>query len=634
MAHSAPLLRRLAPVVAALTVTSLVVLQAGQAPQTNSPDDDGRIRHVLNRLTFGPRPGDVERVRQLGIDGFIDQQLFPERIDDSAVEARLESFETLTLSSAELAERYFEPADRLRRQQQAAAGRAAGAAGAATPADSGAAVAGRAGRGGRGRAGQTGAGAPTTGADPNMGADSQMTAPAVRAAAPSAEVQAAQMRARQVTTELMHARIIRAVDSERQLQEVLTDFWFNHFSVFIGKGVVRNYLTEYERDAIRPHVLGSFRELLGAVAKSPAMLFYLDNWQSSAPGERPELTELERRLNDSRLSPAARQRLMSRLQQMRPAQQARGLNENYARELLELHTLGVDGGYTQNDVVALARILTGWTIEQPRQGGGFLFRAATHDTGTKVLLGKTFGPAGQSEGEFALDLLAAHPATARHIATKLAQRFVADEPSTAVVDRAARVFTETRGDLRAVVRAIVTSPEFFAADVRRAKVKTPIEFVVSAVRATGATVIDAQPLVGALQTLGMPLYGSQPPTGYGIAASDWVNTGALLARMNFALDLVEGGRNMRPAGNNGPNAARQAPANAARQAARNGRRPAPLHIDIGRLAQSTEDDAQRVVVDALLGGVVSDATRGTLSRAESPVQLVALTLGSPEFQRR
>ena len=630
MAHLAPLLRRLAPVAAVLTVASMAVLQAGQTPQPSSPDTDGRIRHVLNRITFGPRPGDIERVRQLGIDGFIDQQLFPERIDDSAVETRLEAFETLELSSAELADRYFEPANRLRRQQQAAAGRAAGA---GAPAESGAPVAGRAGRGGRGGPGQAGAGAPTTGAEPAMGADSQMTAP-VRAAAPSAEVQAAQMRARQVTTELMQARLIRAVDSERQLQEVLTDFWFNHFNVFIGKGVVRNYLTEYERDAIRPHVLGSFRELLGAVAKSPAMLFYLDNWQSSAPGERPELTELERRLNDSRLSPAARQRLQSRLQQMRPAQPARGLNENYARELLELHTLGVDGGYTQNDVVALARILTGWTIEQPRQGGGFIFRAATHDTGTKVLLGKTFGPAGQSEGEFALDLLAAHPATARHIATKLAQRFVADEPSTAVIDRAARVFTDTRGDLRAVVRAIITSPEFFAADVQRTKVKTPIEFLVSAVRATGATITNAQPLVGALQTLGMPLYGSQPPTGYGTAASDWVNTGALLARMNFALDLVEGGRNMRPAGNNGPNAARATAANAARQAERNGRRPGPVQIDIARLAPGTGPDAQQVVVDALLGGTVSDATRGTLGRAESPTQLVALALGSPEFQRR
>jgi len=624
MAHLAPLLRRLAPVAAVLTVASMAVLQAGQTPQTPSPDTDGRIRHVLNRITFGPRPGDMERVRQLGIDGFIDQQLFPERIDDSAVETRLEAFETLELSSAELADRYFEPANRLRRQQQAAAGRAAGAGGPAAVA----------GRGGRGGAGQAGAGAPATGAEPNMGADGQMTAPAVRAAAPSAEVQAAQMRARQVTTELMQARLIRAVDSERQLQEVLTDFWFNHFNVFIGKGVVRNYLTEYERDAIRPHVLGSFRELLGAVAKSPAMLFYLDNWQSSAPGERPELTELERRLNDSRLSPAARQRLTARLQQMRPAQPARGLNENYARELLELHTLGVDGGYTQDDVVALARILTGWTIDQPRQGGGFIFRAATHDTGTKVLLGKTFGPAGQSEGEFALDLLAAHPATARHIAAKLAQRFVADEPSTAVVDRAARVFTDTRGDLRAVVRSIITSAEFYAADVQRAKVKTPLEFLVSAVRATGATITNAQPLIGALQTLGMPLYGSQPPTGYGTAASDWVNTGALLARMNFALDLVEGGRNMRPAGNNGPNAARQATASAPRQAERNGRRPGPVQIDIARLAPGTGPEAQQVVVDALLGGVVSDATRGTLGRAESPTQLVALALGSPEFQRR
>jgi uncharacterized protein (DUF1800 family) len=324
---------------------------------------------------------------------------------------------------------------------------------------------------------------------------------------------------RTVASELMQAKLLRAVLSERQLQEVLADFWFNHFNVFVGKGQVRQYLTEYERDVIRPHVLGSFRDLLGAVAHSPAMLFYLDNWQSTSPAPALVVSEeMERRLNDPRLTPEQRRQLMNRLQQrqmQRPAaQQARrGLNENYARELMELHTLGVDAGYTQTDVVELARILTGWTIDQPRAGGSFLFRPAMHDTGTKTLLGSTFGSAGEVEGKHALDLLARHRATARHIAFKLTQRFVADEPPAALVDRAAAVFTSTAGDLREVVRSILTSPEFLGPEFRRAKVKTPLEFVVSAVRSTGATVVNPQPLVAALQNLAMPLYGCQPPTG-------------------------------------------------------------------------------------------------------------------------
>jgi uncharacterized protein (DUF1800 family) len=593
MATLAARSRRLLPLALAAALLALAPTLDAQTDSTALPGDDEAIRHVLNRLGFGPAPGDLERVRQLGLERYIDQQLHPERLDDGALEARLATFTTLNMSSRQLAEEFFIPAQEMRRQQQQAAGRA----------------------------------------------ETQMTpAPGDAAPAPARPAlpqaaRGAQQGVQRVAAELMQARLLRAIESERQLQEVLVDFWFNHFNVFIGKNMVRQYLTEYEREVIRPHVFGSFRDLLGAVAKSPAMLLYLDNWQSSAPAGQGDNSDIERRLNDSRLSPAARQRLQQRLQQMRQQPRpTRGLNENYARELLELHTLGVDGGYGQEDVVGLARILTGWTIDQPRQGGAFVFRAAMHDAGTKTLLGRTFGPSGQAEGEFALDLLASHPSTAKHIATKLAKRFVADEPPASVVERAAGVFLETKGDLRAVVRSIVTSPEFFADDARRAKVKTPLEFVVSAVRATGASVTNAQPLVAALQTLGMPLYGAQPPTGYGTSASDWVNTGALLGRMNFAVDLVAGGRNLQMgARGQGPNAGAGAATrpNAARRS-----QAGPIRIDVATLAPGTDDEAQGKAIDALLGGVASDATRQTLARATSSQQLVALTLGSPEFQRR
>lgn len=586
-----------ATVVLATALTVGVVAQSRTStpvpPVSPVPNDENSVRHALNRMAYGPKPGDVDRVRAIGLERYIDQQLNPERVADAAIETRLQSFSTLTMSSQELANKYFVPAlmERQQRQRQAAA------AGDTRPTDM----------------------------QPPAGRAQGMTPDQLRTAVQPAIV----------TNELTQARMLRAVESERQLQEVLTDFWFNHFNVFIGKGQVRQYLTAYERDAIRPHVLGSFRELLGAVAKSPAMLFYLDNWQSSAEGATPVVSELERRLNDPNLTPQARQRLTTQLQRAKQAPRpTRGINENYARELLELHTLGVDGGYTQADVINLARIFTGWTIDQPRQGGGFIFRPATHDPGTKMVLGKTFAATGQSEGEFALDMLAAHPATAKHLARKLAQRFVVDEPTAALVDRVAKVFLYTRGDLRAVTRAVLTSPEFFAEDARRSKIKTPFEFVVSAVRATGATVTTAQPLVAALQTLGMPLYGAQQPTGYGTSASDWVNTGALIARMNLAVDLVNGGRIQptRPA--NAQAAPMLTPEQIERRAARQQRAPAPVQIDVTTLAPDTSATSQKKVVDTLLGGTASTTTTQTLARAQTPQQLIALALGSPEFQRR
>ena len=254
------------------------------------------------------------------------------------------------------------------------------------------------------------------------------------------------------------------------------------------------YLTEYERDVIRPHVFGRFRDMLGAVAKSPAMLVYLDNWLSSNPGG-PDPVAVSRDRQLGLLARAARglqevlagpgSPLPTRLRRaVRRRERSPGLNENYARELLELHTLGVDGGYTQADVVEVARVFTGWTIEQPA-GGEFVFEPRIHAGGDKVVLGQVIPRGGQREGEQVLDLLATHPATARRIATKLVRRFVSDDPPPSVVDRAASCFLRSGGDLREVVRSIVTSAAFLDARAQRVKVKTLLEYVVSAVRAVG-----------------------------------------------------------------------------------------------------------------------------------------------------
>ena len=573
---------------------------AGAVPKSA---DTATIAHVLNRLGYGPAPGDIEKVRAMTLSAYIDQQLHPERIPDEVLKAKLAAYPTIALSTAEIAREYYGPAEELRRREQRAAATAGTPAG--TPPGRPAARPAR-----PGQPGQTMAGDPTmAGTTPQPPQDRNV----------SPELRAARQKEQEVLQDLMQARIVRAVSSERQLEEVLVDFWFNHFNVFVGKGEVRVYLTEYEREAIRPYVLGSFRDMLGAVAESPAMLFYLDNFQSVDPKAMArQADQLEARLRQAQAR--GRMRRPGRGQAMRqpppdPQQQNRtpaeriqqlrnrGLNENYARELMELHTLGVDGGYTQADVIAVARAFTGWTIDRPRDGGNFLFDAALHDNDPKVVLGKTISAGGKRDGEQVLDLLAAHPATATFIATKLARRFVSDEPPASVIQRAAKVFTETRGNLREVTRAIVTSPEFFSAEARRAKVKTPLEFVVSAVRASGANVINPQQLVQAVRALGMPLYGAQPPTGWGDSAQDWVNTGALLNRLNFAMQLSTG--QMRG-----------------------------VRVNVRSLAPNTSETSRKAVVDTLLLGVASDATRGTLAKAESPQQLIALTLGSPEFQKR
>jgi uncharacterized protein (DUF1800 family) len=314
-----------------------------------------------------------------------------------------------------------------------------------------------------------------------------------------------------VYRDLAEAKMLRAVYSNRQLEEQLDDFWFNHFNVFVDKGADRYLVTEYEREAIRPHVLGKFRDLLAATAKSPAMLFYLDNWQSAGPNT----------------------------QQPRGNQARRGLNENYGRELMELHTLGVDGGYTQKDVTEVARCFTGWTINRPQLGGKFVFNPKLHDNGEKAVLGVLI-PAGggESDGERVLDILAHHPSTARFISKKLAMRFVADDPPEALIERMAQTFQKTDGDIRQVMLTMINSKEFWSTGAYRSKIKSPLEMVASAVRAMNGNVDVALPLVNQVAQLGEPLYRKLEPTGYSNSSAQWANSAGLMARMNFALNLA------------------------------------------------------------------------------------------------
>ncbi len=317
---------------------------------------------------------------------------------------------------------------------------------------------------------------------------------------------------RQVILELQLARLLRAVYSRRQLYELMVDFWSNHFNIFAGKGADRWLTTGYDRDTIRPHALGRFRDLLRATAESPAMLFYLDNWLSAGADS-----------GASRFAANNRKR---------------GLNENYARELMELHTLGVDGGYTQKDVQEVARCFTGWTLRQPQQRGEFVFDPRIHDSGEKIVLGTRIANGGVEDGLKVLDLLASHASTAKFIATKLARRFFADDPPASIVNQAAETFRQSNGDIRAVLRTIIDSPEFFSAEVYRAKVKKPLEYVASALRATGAETRITHQLLRYLGRMGEPLFLAQPPTGYPDRGASWVSPDMLLTRMNFAADLV------------------------------------------------------------------------------------------------
>ncbi len=424
----------------------------------------------------------------------------------------------------------------------------------------------------------------------------------------------AEQRPARMEEELTAAKLMRAVESPRQLEEVLSDFWFNHFNVDSGKGETRWFVTAYERDAIRPHLFGKFRDMLGATAKSPAMLFYLDNWISAKDGFNPAMLRYQRQVKRNPLAPPP------------PPDKARnlGLNENYAREIMELHTLGVDGGYTQEDVKAVARCFTGWTLEKPREGAHHIYRKAAHDDAQKVVLGHTFrAGGGEEEGEKVMDLLCRQPACARYIATKLCRKFVSDEPPKALVDRVAKRFLETDGDLRQVYISLFTAPEFWAKETYQAKIKTPFEFEVSAVRALGGRVEFARPLAANLARLGEPLYHCQPPTGYKDVAGPWVNTGALVTRLQFSLAL--GG---------------------SRLAGVPWQRP-DLNLALGGTQSATADipKAARLLLQRDLGSATLAALEQEASSEDRrmpdgetrPVdasKIVGLLLGSPEFQRR
>jgi uncharacterized protein (DUF1800 family) len=623
---------------------------AAAAPPRASTDEIRRATHALNRLAFGPRPGEAERVAAMGVDRWIEQQLEPQTIPDTAVQARLAPLKVLAMSPRELAETFPPPQvlkamsegrtamprdpvkraiyesalENYRRRQAAGTKDEAGPAEAMEPGEMmtrGAAP----GPEQRQAARRTLDALLDQPAEQRFDALLRMAAGERRALLTSLgpgqrerltaglsveqrETLLALVRPQGVVAgELMHAKLVRAIYSERQLEEVLTDFWFNHFNVFFNKGADRYLTAAYERDAIRPHVLGKFEDLLLATATHPAMLFYLDNWQSVGPDSMAgKFSGLRGR----------RRQAMRAGDEDAPPPAPRGLNENYARELMELHTLGVDGGYTQKDVQEVAKVFSGWTIRQPRLGGEFEFDARRHQPGTKTVLGQKIREDGMNEGRAVLKMLARHPSTARFLSRKLAMRFVADDPPPALVERMAEAYTRSGGDIRQVLRVMFRSPEFWADETYRAKVKTPLEFVASAARATGAEMQQAAALIQALQTMGMPLYQMQPPTGYAMKAEAWVNSAALLERMNFALAL-------------GSNQLRGVTLDAA-----------SLLPD--RVRGDDADAATAALADRLVGGDVSAATLATIrkqlngskdGRADAG-QIAGLLLGSPEFQRR
>jgi uncharacterized protein (DUF1800 family) len=615
------------------------------------------IVHALNRLGYGPRPGDVQRVKEMGIAKWIDRQLRPESINDSAAEARLSRFSTLRMSSEALLEKFPRPAVAARREGitpqeyrkeqqeklQAARQAAENRQGADSqqqmrdqtpgqPNDDAQQNENMTPSGSSQRSGSNGS--PQTIAPDELaeillpGAKSiAQNGPSNRPGDPAMnfdQIQAPQ----RIIAELAVAKMDRAVYTEKQLYEQMVDFWFNHFNVFAGKGADRWLLTSYERDTIRPHAMGKFRDLLEATAKSPAMLFYLDNWQSVDPKawERLQQEQAARRAYRARFGgpfgkppfppPGAKPNQAKK--------QERGLNENYGRELMELHTLGVDGGYSQQDVVEVARCFTGWTIRQPQRDPEFWFNERLHDPNPKMVLGHKINAGGMRDGEEVLDLLARDPHTARHVSLDIARHFVSDNPPDALVDRMAKAYESTDGDIRAVLHTMIYSSEFWSQDAYRAKIKTPFELVASAARAVGADIDVPLALVQWTGRIGEPLYQCQPPTGYSDKADAWVNTGALLSRLNYSLALT-------------------------------GNRLPGVRTDVRSLLGAGASGESAAVLDqaiaVLLAGEASSQTRETLKKQmndprvlqaslDDPIthvnedMVAGLVLGAPEFQRR
>ena len=546
-----------------------------------------RILHVLNRLAFGPRPGDFEHVSAIGPERYVQEQLHPETIAiPSDLTDRVNEFHTLRMNPIALFIEYQRPLNFARKDAKAEAG-----------------------------------------GDKTAAKD---------------ETKDARIKQRIVMRESVEARMMRAIEGPRQLQEVMTAFWFNHFNVFAGKGLDNIWTGSFEETAIRPHTFGKFRTLLGATAHHPAMLFYLDNWQNTAPGSPGSKGKFE------------------------------GINENYARELMELHTLGVNGGYSQADVIALAHILTGWGIPKPGGGGGgnrqpggngmqrpemaglfpmrrimmqrrqnfmrdevdpsgFYFDESRHDFSKKSFLGHQIEGGGIDEGEHALDILARSPATAKHLSFKLAQYFVADDPPKALVERMARRYLATDGETRAVLETMFTSAEFWDPRNFGAKFKTPYEYVISCVRATGVPIRNYRPLYGTMQILGMPLYGCQTPNGYANTQDAWLNPDAMMTRLSFATALGSGNLPLEnPPFEEGAavGATRREPQIIPRQ----GGAKVNINFNPGPHGpkMTPPDPAQ---LAATLGDYFSPATAEAVE-ASPPHLRAPLILGSPEFMKR
>jgi uncharacterized protein (DUF1800 family) len=576
----------------------------GKLPISELTEDEA-ILHAMNRLAYGPRPGDVEQVRRMGLEKWIEQQLHPETINDADLNLRLERYPTLAMSSKRLLEEFPHPdqnakqqglskeqakqlyEDRQKAKQQQAESQII-----------------------------------VTGNDNLDKAQQQL-----------AKLQGPN----RIIAELSMAKVDRAVYSNRQLEAVLEDFWFNHFNVFANKGDDKWFLTAYERDTIRPHAMGKFSELLLATAKSPAMLYFLDNYLSADPAAvaRQEALKNFRRARYQGAfaggsmptpgtfpGPATSGPVPA--PNAAPKKPDRGLNENYGREVMELHTVGVDAGYTQQDVIQMAECLTGWTIHEPRKDPQFFFDEKIHDQAKKVVMGRAFNYGGEKDGEEALKMLASQPATARFISTELARHFVSDNPPEPLIARMAKSFSASNGDIRTVLRTMIYSPEFWSKDAYRSKVKTPFELVASTSRALNAESTITLPLSQWVGRMGEPLYLCQPPTGYSDKAETWVNTGALLNRLNFALAFA--GDKM-------------------------GGATVDLNPMLGEEASKDPSAALARSIQIFLDGQITPSTQATLearlkdpqilqARLDDPIRqvneglVVGLVLGTPEFQRR
>jgi len=497
---------------------------------------------LLNRLAYGPRPGDVESAASMGVEAWLDQQLQPGKDPDRE---RVESgFEILTLDREELARRFVE-ARQARREQKAA-----------------------------------GTGSKQPGADPAM------------------------KEMRDLGLQFQQLAVARAVTAKYQLREVLADFWINHFNIFLGKNVERYLMPSYVEDVIRPRVLGRFEDLLIATAESPAMMVYLDNTLSVAKGSvSPQLERAKARARYNARADSTIARIEARM--------PKGINENYARELFELHTLGVDGGYAQKDVQEAARVLTGWGVEPPRQGGGFVYRDWAHDDGEKTVLGTRF-PAGRGrdEGIRLLQMLARHPATMQHVTTKLCRRLVSDDPPAGAVEAGVLAWRTHDGSIREVVRAIVLSPEFRDQAGAPSKFKTPLEFLVSCVRALDGAADSEPGPARALARMGQPLYLQPVPTGYEETEAAWANSAALFERMNVAVAIAAG-------------------------------KLPGVEVDLDKVIPETSsaDALLSRLNEALLAGTMSPRTDAVIRREiadlpprEARAFAVGLVLGGPEFQ--